>query len=85
MSLLLAHNGHRDRARRCPLLGAKRTLIGQALISAYDPSDMGRRHKPIKDVSVARRDPSSKLKLGRTPINFQSIFGGKPGFEDIEL
>ena len=43
------------------------------------------RHKPIKDLSPARRDPSSKLKLGRTPFNFQSIFGGKPGFEDVEL
>jgi hypothetical protein len=43
------------------------------------------RHKPIKHLSLARRDPSSKLKLGRTPINFQSVFGGKPGFEDVEL
>ena len=43
------------------------------------------RHKLIKGLSPTRRDPPSKLKLGRTPFNFQSIFGGKSGFEDIEL
>ena len=41
--------------------------------------------KLIEDFAVARRDPSRKLKLGRTPINFQSVFGGQPGFQDIEL
>jgi hypothetical protein len=33
MSLLLAQSGHRDRAEPCPLLGVKRTLIGQAAMS----------------------------------------------------
>src|SRR5262249_35481354 len=34
---LLAQSGRGDRARRCPLLGVKRTLPRRASMSAYDP------------------------------------------------
>ena len=37
MSPLLAQSGHADPAQRCPLSGAKRTLIGRASMSANDP------------------------------------------------
>jgi hypothetical protein len=37
MSPLLAQSGHRGTEFRCPLLGGKRTLRGQALMSAFDP------------------------------------------------
>jgi len=42
-------------------------------------------HKLIKYLTVARRDPPRELKFGRTPINFQPIFGGKSSLQDIEL
>src|SRR5215472_13211325 len=35
--LLLAQSGHHDRAKPCPLLGAKRTSIGRAPMSTFDP------------------------------------------------
>jgi hypothetical protein len=37
MSLLLAQSGNDDGARRCPLLGVKRTLLGRAAMSAIYP------------------------------------------------
>jgi hypothetical protein len=37
MSPLLAQSGHPTIARQCPLLGVKRTLVGDAAMSAFDP------------------------------------------------
>ena len=37
MSPLLAQSGHPDVLNRCPLLRVKRTLLGRAPMSAYDP------------------------------------------------
>jgi hypothetical protein len=34
---LLAQSGHQDRAAECPLLGVKRTLRFQGVMSAFDP------------------------------------------------
>src|SRR5215467_12028839 len=37
--LLLAQSGHHKRADPCPLLGVKRTLIGDDAMSAFDPKE----------------------------------------------
>jgi hypothetical protein len=37
MSLLLAQSGHRHRAERCPLSGAKQTSQIETVMSASDP------------------------------------------------
>ena len=34
---LLAQSGHPDPLNQCPLLGVKRTLVGGAAMSAFDP------------------------------------------------
>ena len=34
---LLAHSGHPDALNQCPLLGVKRTSLGHASMSAFDP------------------------------------------------
>src|SRR5215472_16212436 len=36
-SCALAVSGHNDDARRCPLLGAKRTSVASSPMSAFDP------------------------------------------------
>jgi len=38
-SLLLAQSGHSVTEFRCPLLGVKRTLVGDAAMSAFDPTE----------------------------------------------
>jgi hypothetical protein len=37
MSPLLAQSGHFTAEFQCPLLGVKRTLVGDAAMSAFDP------------------------------------------------
>jgi len=37
MSPLLAQSGHLAGEFQCPLLGVKRTLVGDAAMSAFDP------------------------------------------------
>jgi hypothetical protein len=37
VSLSLAQSGHRDALNQCPLLGVKRTSVGDAAMSAFDP------------------------------------------------
>src|SRR5215472_6461968 len=44
MSLLLAQSGHHAGEFQCPLLGVKRTLLGGAPMSAFDP----KRHCPVR-------------------------------------
>src|SRR5262249_41653411 len=34
---LLAQSGHANHSQQCPLLGVKRTLVGGAAMSAFDP------------------------------------------------
>jgi hypothetical protein len=33
----MAQSGHADRTYECPLLGVKRTSVGHAVLSAFDP------------------------------------------------
>ena len=46
--LLLAQSGHPDPFNQCPLLGVKRTLVGGAAMSAFDPKRTFQSARPIR-------------------------------------
>jgi hypothetical protein len=57
--LLLAQSGHFTAEFQCPLLGVKRTLVGDAAMSAFDPKRTLPR--PLYDLCLKARPTTSSV------------------------
>src|SRR5262245_15511275 len=70
MSPLLAQSGHVTHIPRCPLLGVKRTLVGGAAMSAYDP----KRTLPLFGIQSHQRGSCEvKINSARQLVRFHGF------------